>query len=88
MGALREGPEAHAYASVIWKLPRVAKLIQRELGIKYHLAHLSRVLRALAGVASGRQKTSSFNKVLPIDPRGYCPFGPKRLVLLFIYEKL
>lgn len=45
--ALRDGPEVHGYATGVWTLPRVAEVIQRELGVKYHPAHLSRVVRAL-----------------------------------------
>ncbi len=43
---LLEGPEAHGYATAVWTLPRVAKLIKERYGVRYHPAHVWRLLRS------------------------------------------
>jgi transposase len=45
--ALQRGPETLGYVTKLWTLPRVAELIGKQLGIKYHPAHVSRILRQL-----------------------------------------
>lgn len=45
--ALREGPLALGYHTELWTLPRVAELIQRVTGVRYHPGHVWRVLRQL-----------------------------------------
>lgn len=45
--ALLEGPRAFGYATELWTLPRVAELIQRITGIRYHPGHVWRLLRQL-----------------------------------------
>ncbi len=45
--ALREGPVPHGFGTELWTLPRVAKLIGDLTGVKYHPAHVWRVLRQL-----------------------------------------
>lgn len=47
LGWLVEGAEAHGFRGEIWNCPRVARLIERKLGVSYHPAHLCRVLRQL-----------------------------------------
>jgi transposase len=41
------GPEAHGYATALWTLPRVAKLIEDRFGVRYHPAHVWKLLRSL-----------------------------------------
>lgn len=45
--ALIEGPVAQGYKTELWTLPRVALLIHRLTGVRYHPGHVWRVLRAL-----------------------------------------
>ena len=45
--ALRQGPQAHGFATALWTLPRVAVVIERMTGVHYHPAHVWRLLRAL-----------------------------------------
>lgn len=45
--ALLEGPLAFGYATELWTLPRVAALIQRLSGVRYHPGHVWRVMRQL-----------------------------------------
>lgn len=45
--AVIEGPQAHGYATAVWTLPRVAKLIEQRTGQRYHPGHVWRVLREL-----------------------------------------
>jgi transposase len=45
--ALERGPEALGYETGLWTAWRVADLIERECGIKYHPGHVWKVLRAL-----------------------------------------
>ena len=44
---LREGAQAHGYEIGLWTLSRVAEVIEKELGVKYHPGHVWRVLREL-----------------------------------------
>src|SRR5216117_1713361 len=45
--ALREGPRAHSFSTGLWTLPRVALMIKRVTGVKYHPGHVWRLLGAL-----------------------------------------
>lgn len=44
---LLRGAEAAGYATPLWTCPRVADLVRREFGVRYHVDHVGRVLRAL-----------------------------------------
>jgi transposase len=43
---LREGAEAHGFRGDLWTRKRVAALIERELGIRYHPGHVSKLLHS------------------------------------------
>jgi transposase len=45
--ALKRGPEAHGYSTQLWTTERVADLIERECGVRYHPGHIWKVLRNL-----------------------------------------
>jgi transposase len=45
--ALREGPRAHGFSTGRWTLPRVALVIKRVTGVKFHPGHVWRLLGAL-----------------------------------------
>ncbi|MEN8185472.1 MAG: IS630 family transposase [Myxococcota bacterium] len=45
--ALLQGPLAFGYATELWTLPRVAELIHRITGVRYHPGHVWRVMRQL-----------------------------------------
>jgi transposase len=44
---LEQGAEAHGFLGDVWTTKRVAALIKRALGVQYHPAHMSRLLREL-----------------------------------------
>ena len=44
---LLEGPERLGYETPLWTCPRVADLIEREFGIRYHSGHVWKLLIAL-----------------------------------------
>jgi transposase len=44
---LKAGPEAQGYATALWTLPRVSKLIEAQWGVRYHPGHVWRILKAL-----------------------------------------
>src|SRR3989441_5186104 len=44
---LKEGPEALGYGTGLWTTSRVADLIQRQTGQKFHPGHVWRILRSL-----------------------------------------
>lgn len=46
--ALKAGPKASGYATNLWTLSRVAALIERECGIRFHPGHVWRALKALS----------------------------------------
>ena len=45
--ALRRGPEALGYTNGLWTAGRVRELIEYECGVRYHEAHVWRMLRGL-----------------------------------------
>ena len=44
---LLRGPTAHGYATELWTLPRIARLIHKVTDVTYHPGHVWRILRAL-----------------------------------------
>jgi transposase len=44
---LAQGAQAHGFRAEVWTCERVATVIRREFGVRYHPAHVSRVVRAL-----------------------------------------
>jgi transposase len=46
-GALLKGPGAHGFATELWTLPRVAVVIERLTGVRYHPGHVWYILRRL-----------------------------------------
>ena len=44
---LQRGARAHGYATDLWTTERVARLIFREFRVRYHRAHVGRVLHSL-----------------------------------------
>jgi transposase len=45
--ALKRGPEALGYTSGLWTASRVRDLIEQQTGVRYHEAHVWRILRKL-----------------------------------------
>jgi len=45
--ALRQGARAHGFDTDLWTLPRVAKIVERLTGVRYHPGHIWKVLGAL-----------------------------------------
>jgi transposase len=44
---LLQGPRACGFATDLWTCPGVAELIRREFHVRYHVAHIGRLLRGL-----------------------------------------
>jgi transposase len=44
---LRQGAEAFGFRGAVWTCRRVAGLIAEQFGVRYHRAHVSRLLRRL-----------------------------------------
>ena len=44
---LVEGAAAHGWPSDLWTTKRVAELIERTFGVRYHLHHVGKILREL-----------------------------------------
>jgi transposase len=47
--ALLAGPLANGFATELWTLPRVAEVIERLTGVRYHPGHVWRILRQQLG---------------------------------------
>lgn len=45
--ALKEGPQAHGFATALWTAARVAQVIDQLTGIRYHPDHVCRLLQKL-----------------------------------------
>ena len=48
---LQQGAQAHGYAGQVWTLARVADLILRQFGVRYHSATMSDLLREVGWTA-------------------------------------
>jgi transposase len=46
-GLLELGAESFGFRGDVWTCSRIAKVIKREFGVKYHPAHVSRILKEL-----------------------------------------
>jgi transposase len=46
-GLLLQGPQAHGYATALWTLARIAKVIRKHLKVKFHPGHVWRLLGEL-----------------------------------------
>jgi transposase len=44
---LLKGPQSQGYTTELWTLPRVAVVVERVSGVRYHPGHVWRVLRGL-----------------------------------------
>jgi transposase len=45
--SLRRGARAHGFQTSLWTLPRIAIVIERLTGVKYHPGHVWRIIRRL-----------------------------------------
>lgn len=44
---LDQGAEAHGFRGAVWTTQRVAALINKQFGVRYHPAHMSRLLKQI-----------------------------------------
>ena len=45
--ALLKGPQAHGWSTEIWTLPRIAEVVKRITGVRYHEGHVWKLLRQM-----------------------------------------
>jgi transposase len=45
--ALLKGPQAHGWSTDLWTLPRIAEVIERATGVRYHEGHVWKLLREM-----------------------------------------
>lgn len=55
-GLLLKGASAHGYAGQLWTLGRVAEVIEKHFGVRYHPCHVWKLLRALGWSAQRPQR--------------------------------
>ncbi len=44
---LTRGARAHGWKTDLWTCPRIAEVIEREFGVRYHVDHIGRLMRQL-----------------------------------------
>ena len=76
--ALKRGPEALGYESGPWTSARVALLIERECGIRYHPAHAWRIVRQLVRSCQGPTSRTRARDEGAIRRRKQKPWPKKR----------
>jgi transposase len=54
--ALKRGPEAMGYETSLWTAWRVAHLIEKECGVKYHRVQAWRILRKMKGKSRAKAR--------------------------------
>ncbi len=67
---LKRGPEALGYANGLWTARRVRELIEYETGVRYHEAHVWRILRKLGWSCQRRADESGRSERRTWAPRG------------------
>ncbi len=72
--ALIEGPQAHGFAAALWTLPRVARLIERFTGVRYHEGHVWKLLRSALGFSLQRPARRASQR----DETAVAPRAPSR----------
>ena len=64
---LLEGPLAHGYRTNLWTTTRIAELIQRQFGIRYHRAHVGRLMYSLRWSPQKPERRASERKEAEIE---------------------
>jgi transposase len=64
---LRQGAEAFGFRGNVWTQARVAAVIEREFGIKYHPFHMYRVLRRIGWSQQKPERRAQQRKEAAID---------------------
>jgi len=44
---LLQGPQAHGYRTQLWTTARIAEVIERQFGVRYHRDHVGRLMHSL-----------------------------------------
>jgi transposase len=86
---LLRGPLAHGYRTDLWTTLRVAQLIRRKFGVRYHRDHVGRLLHALGFTCQKPQKRATQRDEAAIEAwkrrewprikktrRGWVPISP------------
>jgi transposase len=60
---LREGPRQHGYGTELWTLARVAELIRRRFGVRYHPGHVWYLLRERDELAIQRWRQHEWPRI-------------------------
>ncbi len=64
---LARGAEAHGFVGDVWTTARVATVIRRESGVRYHPAHVSRLLRAIGWTVQRPIRRASERKAAAVQ---------------------
>lgn len=64
---LARGAEAHGFVGDVWTTARVATVIRRQYGVRYHPAHVSRLLRAIGWTVQRPIRRASERKPAAIE---------------------
>ncbi len=64
---LARGAEAHGFVGDVWTTARVAAVIRRDYGVRYHPAHVSRLLRAIGWSVQRPLRRASQRKQAAIE---------------------
>jgi transposase len=74
---LARGPEAYGFAGAVWTTPRVAEVLARVFGVRYHPAHVSRLLRQLRSRAAEARGARHESATRQPSPPGRQSAGPR-----------
>jgi transposase len=65
--ALRQGARAHGFSADLWTLPRVATVIERITGVRYHPGHVWKVLGAMNWTVQKPEQQAKERKPEQVD---------------------
>jgi transposase len=67
LAILARGAEAYDFRGDVWTTHRVAQVIRREFGVRYHAAHMSKLLRACGWSLQRPRKQASQRSQAAVD---------------------
>ena len=65
--ALRQGARAHGFSADLWTLPRVATVIERITGVRYHPGHVWKLLGAMNWTVQKPEQQAKERKPEQVD---------------------
>src|SRR6266436_5056522 len=74
---LLKGPMAQGYRTNLWTTPRIAEMVEREFGVRYHPDHIGRLMSIPGCASSGRYGPDDSALQTHVRPSRQCAASSK-----------